>query len=191
MSSGLPPCPVCGNALIRKGRHKRHLLMPVAGSEREEYERWTVILPRFRCNSCGHTHVGFPEEGLIPYKHYGERDIEEVAEALEVLWESKEGEDEKRLKDDEALHPFFQAPSTASDWQGWYRGLRRHAVPVLLEGMSLTERPQAPGSLLKSFRAGRGRWLGGLALRIYISRQRERHILSGDIRAQVARLKAS
>ena len=39
--------------------------MPVAGSGKEEYERWTVLLPRFLCKGCGHTHVGFPEEAYL------------------------------------------------------------------------------------------------------------------------------
>lgn len=190
MSNESPPCSVCGQVLIRKGRHWRHLLLAVAGSDGEEYERWTVLLPRFLCKSCGHTHVGFPDEGIIPYKHYGEMDIEEVAEALEALWENPES-DEERADDREALHPFFQAPSTAYDWQGWYRGLRRQAAGVLLDGKSLMGRPKTLGSLLTSLRTGRDSWLGSLALRVYASRQRDRHILSGDIRVQVARLKAS
>ena len=190
MSDEPPLCSACGQILTKKGRHKRHLLRPVAGSCKEEYERWTVLLPRFLCKCCGHTHVGFPEEGIIPYKHYGEGDLQGVAEAIEALEDTScAGAGKKEAE--EALHPLFQAPSTAYEWQGWYRGLRRQAGNVLLEGMSLTDRPKTPGSLLTRFRAGRRGWLGSLTLRIYISRQRARHILSGDIRVQVARLKAS
>ena len=142
MSNEPPLCSICGTVLTKKGFH-RHLLRPAALSD--ECEELTVLLLRFRFKSCGHTHVGFPEKGIIPYKHSGEIEVQEAAEALETLEEApsrtvseqfKVSEWHKRLGGgiqadsimDRIIHNSYELPATDNNLRKLYDSKKAQSV---------------------------------------------------------------